>query len=123
MITGEGWLTNFNDTNWQAFGIKDYQFPAKDLMVIGMANYTHDTLIHCQYGHRRTCAAIWPSSSTLLWACLKPPALIWAEVQTIHLNNWVFLRASFTSIPAIRWISTSRKPAGHRPERKCAGRF
>ncbi|WP_196062759.1 MULTISPECIES: exo-beta-N-acetylmuramidase NamZ domain-containing protein [unclassified Serratia (in: enterobacteria)] len=43
MITGEGWLTNFNDTNWQAFGIKDYQFPAKDLMVIGMANYTHDT--------------------------------------------------------------------------------
>lgn len=43
MITGEGWLTSFNDTNRQAFGIKEYQFPAKDLMVIGMANYTHDT--------------------------------------------------------------------------------
>lgn len=43
MITGEGWLTHFNDGNWQAFGIKQYQLPPEDLLVISMGNYTHDT--------------------------------------------------------------------------------
>lgn len=43
LIVGEGWLTNFNDASWQAFGNKAYQLPAADLTVIAMANYTHDT--------------------------------------------------------------------------------
>ncbi|AHM72108.2 exo-beta-N-acetylmuramidase NamZ family protein [Yersinia hibernica] len=42
MIINEGWLTNFDDSNWQAFGIKTYQFPVEDLTVIAMGNYTHD---------------------------------------------------------------------------------
>lgn len=43
MIVGEGWLTHFADTDWQNVGVKEYQLPADDLMVIGMGNYTHDT--------------------------------------------------------------------------------
>ncbi|PEH54759.1 exo-beta-N-acetylmuramidase NamZ family protein [Yersinia kristensenii] len=42
MIVNEGWLTHFDDSNWQAFGIKAYQFPPEDLTVIAMENYTHD---------------------------------------------------------------------------------
>ncbi|CNH39843.1 exo-beta-N-acetylmuramidase NamZ family protein [Yersinia pekkanenii] len=43
MIVNEGWLTHFDDTSWQAVGIKAYQFPPEDLTVIAMGNYTHDT--------------------------------------------------------------------------------
>lgn len=42
MIVGEGWLTHFDDSSWQAFGIPAYQLPPRDLVVISMANYTHD---------------------------------------------------------------------------------
>ncbi|CNE44109.1 alternate gene name: yzbB [Yersinia rohdei] len=43
MIVNEGWLTHFDDTSWEAVGVKAYQFPSKDLTVIAMGNYTHET--------------------------------------------------------------------------------
>lgn len=42
MIVNEGWLTHFNDSSWEAFGVKAYQLPPEDLKVIAMANYSHD---------------------------------------------------------------------------------
>lgn len=43
MIVNEGWLTHFDDASWKAFGVKAYQFPPKDLAVITMGNYTHES--------------------------------------------------------------------------------
>jgi len=42
MIVNEGWLTHFDDSSWKAHGNPAYQLPPDDLMVIGMANYSHD---------------------------------------------------------------------------------
>nr|WP_236620680.1 DUF1343 domain-containing protein [Providencia sneebia] len=46
MIVNEGWLTNGNDTSWQAHGQAEYQFPADKLHVIPMANYQHGMPYH-----------------------------------------------------------------------------
>lgn len=52
MIVNEGWLTHFNDSSWEAFGVKDYQLPADDLTVVAMENYSHD---------RPYSLPVWPS--------------------------------------------------------------
>ena len=43
MIVGEGWLTHFDDSSWAAFGQPEWQFPPRDLHIIPMRHYTHDT--------------------------------------------------------------------------------
>lgn len=43
MIVNEGWLTHYQDTHWAAFGKPEYQFPAKNLQVIKMANYSRNS--------------------------------------------------------------------------------